>query len=55
MMFLHFIFLLSRDPHGIATNWDKLVSSFLIVLAVFSNGVAIYSDAYSIFHKSKPV
>uniref|UniRef100_A0A1D1ZCR9 Putative sodium-coupled neutral amino acid transporter 6 n=1 Tax=Anthurium amnicola TaxID=1678845 RepID=A0A1D1ZCR9_9ARAE len=42
-----------RDPHGIATMRDKVLSILMIVLAVFSNVVAVYSDAYSIFHKSK--
>lgn len=43
-----------KDPHGVATNWDKMLSSFMIVLAVVSSGVAIYSDASSVFQKSKP-
>ncbi|KAK9276318.1 hypothetical protein L1049_005849 [Liquidambar formosana] len=38
-----------RDPHGIATKKDKILSIFMIGLAVFSNSVAIYSDAYAIF------
>lgn len=42
-----------RDSHGIATKGDKILSAFMIVLAVFSNVVAIYSDAYSMFHRSK--
>lgn len=42
-----------RDSHGIARKWDKILSVFMIVLAVVSNAVAIYSDAYSIFHRSK--
>ncbi|KAF8399238.1 hypothetical protein HHK36_015103 [Tetracentron sinense] len=41
-----------RDPHGIATKKDKILSVFMIVLAVFSNMVAIYSDAYSLFKKN---
>lgn len=40
-----------RDTHGIATKWDKILSVFMIVLAVLSNGIAIYSDANSIFNK----
>ncbi|XP_078431600.1 amino acid transporter AVT6A-like [Wolffia australiana] len=40
-----------RDMYGIATSWDKILSVFMIVLAVASNAIAIYSDAYSIFHK----
>ncbi|XP_010927988.1 amino acid transporter AVT6A [Elaeis guineensis] len=42
-----------RDSHGIATKWDKILSVFMIVLAVLSNAIAIYSDAYSLFHKEK--
>ncbi|KAG8384558.1 hypothetical protein BUALT_Bualt04G0130300 [Buddleja alternifolia] len=38
-----------RDRYGIATNRDKTLSIFMIVLAVFSNMVAIYSDAYALF------
>ncbi|VAI85133.1 unnamed protein product [Triticum turgidum subsp. durum] len=40
-----------RDPHSIAKKWDKILAIFMIVLAVTSNVVAVYSDAYSIFHK----
>lgn len=42
-----------RDPYGIATKHDRILSACMIVLAVFSNAVAIYSDAYSLFWKSK--
>lgn len=42
-----------RDPHGIATKWDKFLSVFMIVLAVLSNAIAIYSDAHSLFKKGK--
>ncbi|KAL8471862.1 hypothetical protein ACS0TY_029194 [Phlomoides rotata] len=38
-----------RDRYGIATKRDKMICIFMIVLAVFSNVVAIYSDAYSLF------
>ncbi|KAJ0099377.1 hypothetical protein Patl1_21582 [Pistacia atlantica] len=41
-----------RDRHHIATKKDKILSVFMIVLAVFSNLVAIYSDAYSLFKKN---
>ncbi|WOL17185.1 hypothetical protein Cni_G25974 [Canna indica] len=41
-----------RDRHGIATNWNKMVAVFMIVLAVLSNAIAIYSDAYALFNKS---
>lgn len=40
-----------RDSHGIATRWDKILSIFMIVLAVLSNAVAMYSDAISLFNK----
>ncbi|GMP60520.1 hypothetical protein CsSME_00023349 [Camellia sinensis var. sinensis] len=33
-----------RDRHGIAAKKDKILSVFMIVLAVVSNAVAIYSD-----------
>ncbi|XP_073003642.1 amino acid transporter AVT6A-like [Typha latifolia] len=42
-----------RDRHGIATKGDKVLSVFMIVLAVLSNAVAVYSDAYSLFHRSE--
>ncbi|XP_018809360.1 amino acid transporter AVT6A-like [Juglans regia] len=41
-----------RDPHAIATKKDKILSVFMVALAVFSNLVAIYSDAYTIFKKN---
>ncbi|XP_073010403.1 amino acid transporter AVT6A-like [Typha latifolia] len=40
-----------RDRYGIATKWDKVLSVFMIVLAVLSNAIAVYSDAYSLFNK----
>ncbi|KAJ7953980.1 Amino acid transporter [Quillaja saponaria] len=40
-----------RDPHGTATKKDRVLSIFMIVLAVFSNLVAIYSDANALFRK----
>ncbi|CAN6164279.1 unnamed protein product [Urochloa humidicola] len=40
-----------RDPQGIAKKWDKILAVFMIVLAVVSNVVAVYSDAYKMFHK----
>ncbi|KAK4765974.1 hypothetical protein SAY87_007616 [Trapa incisa] len=42
-----------RDQHGIATKKDKVLSTFMIVLAVFSNLVAIYSDAYALLKKNE--
>lgn len=44
-----------RDKHGIASKGDKVVSVFMIVLAVVSNAVAIYSDAVALFDKSKNI
>ncbi|KAG9159798.1 hypothetical protein Leryth_007809 [Lithospermum erythrorhizon] len=41
-----------RDKYGIATRKDKILCIFMIVLAVFSNLVAIYSDAYSLIKKN---
>ncbi|XP_058193554.1 amino acid transporter AVT6B-like isoform X2 [Rhododendron vialii] len=41
-----------RDPHGIATKKDKILSVFMICIAAFANLVAIYSDAYALFTKN---
>ncbi|KAK2976375.1 hypothetical protein RJ640_008085 [Escallonia rubra] len=41
-----------RDAHGIATKKDKIISVFMIGLAVFANSVAIYSDVYSLFQRN---
>ncbi|CAN4079536.1 unnamed protein product [Withania somnifera] len=43
-----------RDQYGIATKRDKILCIFMIVLAVFSNLVAIYSDAYALIKKNSP-
>ncbi|KAJ0965342.1 hypothetical protein J5N97_026480 [Dioscorea zingiberensis] len=40
-----------KDTHGISTYWDKIVSVFMIILAVLSNAIAIYSNAHSLFTK----
>ncbi|RWR77019.1 sodium-coupled neutral amino acid transporter 2 [Cinnamomum micranthum f. kanehirae] len=40
-----------KDAHGIAKKKDKILAIFMIVLAVLSNAVAIYSDAYSLFKR----
>uniref|UniRef100_A0A7N2QZG9 Amino acid transporter transmembrane domain-containing protein n=1 Tax=Quercus lobata TaxID=97700 RepID=A0A7N2QZG9_QUELO len=48
---LAFIFPASislKDPHGIGTRKDKVTSICMIILAVFSNAIAIYSDAYAL-------
>ncbi|KEH25190.1 amino acid transporter AVT6A isoform X2 [Medicago truncatula] len=42
-----------KDRHNIATKTDKILSVFMIVLAVLSNAVAIYSDAYALINKNK--
>ncbi|TKY50116.1 sodium-coupled neutral amino acid transporter 6 [Spatholobus suberectus] len=42
-----------RDRHNIATKTDKVLSVFMIVLAILSNAVAIYSDAYALIKKNK--
>nr|GMC47708.1 sodium-coupled neutral amino acid transporter 5-like [Ipomoea batatas] len=39
-----------KDPHGIATKNDKVMSWVMIVTAVFSSTVAICSDIYNIFY-----
>ncbi|XP_028764763.1 amino acid transporter AVT6A-like isoform X2 [Neltuma alba] len=41
-----------RDQYNIATKTDKILSVLMIVLAVFSNVVAIYSDAYALIKKN---
>ncbi|KAL0461539.1 UNVERIFIED_CONTAM: Amino acid transporter AVT6A [Sesamum latifolium] len=41
-----------RDRYGIATRRDRMLSIFMILLAVSSNLVAIYSDAYALFKKN---
>ncbi|GAV60083.1 Aa_trans domain-containing protein [Cephalotus follicularis] len=43
-----------KDHHNIATKKDKILCIFMIVLAVLSNAVAIYSDAYALFKKNAP-
>ncbi|KAF7808985.1 amino acid transporter AVT6A-like [Senna tora] len=40
-----------RDPQDIATKKDKILSVIMIVLAVSSNVVAIYSNASALFRK----
>ncbi|KAL6888364.1 hypothetical protein ACP4OV_009390 [Aristida adscensionis] len=45
--------IILRDPYGIATNRDKVLSVTMIVLAVLSNSVALYSDALSIFYRKQ--
>jgi sodium-coupled neutral amino acid transporter 2 len=40
------------DRYGIATKKDKILCIFMVILAVLSNVIAIYSDAYALFKKS---
>ena len=42
-----------RDRYNIATKSDKILCVIMIVLAVFSNVVAIYSDAYALIKQNK--
>ncbi|XP_074285184.1 amino acid transporter AVT6A-like [Silene latifolia] len=41
-----------RDRYGITTTKEKSLAILMIVLAVFSNVVAVYSDAYAMFKKN---
>ncbi|XP_047341354.1 amino acid transporter AVT6B-like [Impatiens glandulifera] len=41
-----------RDIHGIATKKDRMISWVMIVLAISSSTIAIFSDVYSIFRHS---
>lgn len=47
------LFFVFRDRHKIATKKDKILCIFMIVLAVFSNLVAIYSDAYALLKRNE--
>ncbi|GMH30626.1 hypothetical protein Nepgr_032469 [Nepenthes gracilis] len=52
---LAFIFPASitlRDRYGMAKRSEKYLGILMIVLAVFSNAVAIYCDAYALFKKN---
>ncbi|CAF2089819.1 unnamed protein product [Brassica napus] len=54
---LGFIFpasIILKDRHGRATSRDTTLAVFMIVLAVLSNAIAIYSDAYALFKKNAP-
>ncbi|OIW05433.1 hypothetical protein TanjilG_23259 [Lupinus angustifolius] len=53
---LGFIFpaaIVLRDRYNITTKGDKILSVFMIVLAIFANAVAIYSDAYALLKQNK--
>ncbi|XP_028792455.1 amino acid transporter AVT6B-like [Neltuma alba] len=43
-----------RDQYNIATKTDRILSVLMIVLSVFSNIVAIYSDAYTLIKRNQP-
>ncbi|BAU01430.1 hypothetical protein VIGAN_11066100 [Vigna angularis var. angularis] len=45
--------IILRDGHSIATKRDKILSVFMIFLAVLSNAVALYSDTYALIKKNK--
>ncbi|KAF1888682.1 hypothetical protein Lal_00036723 [Lupinus albus] len=45
--------IILRDRYNIATKGDKILSVFMIVVAVASNAVAIYSDAYALIKQNK--
>lgn len=49
---LNCLYFCSRDRYGISTKRDRILCIFMIVLAVFSNLVAIYSDAYALIKKN---
>ncbi|KAI4352335.1 hypothetical protein L6164_006598 [Bauhinia variegata] len=53
---LGFIFpaaIILRNRFNLATKSDKILAVLMIVMAVFSNLVAIYSDAYSLIKRNK--
>eukprot|EP01018_Ginkgo_biloba_P036703 Gb_40430 [translate_table: standard] len=41
-----------RDTHGISTKKDKYLSLFMIILAILSSSIAIFSDIYGLFNKT---
>ncbi|WZZ04873.1 amino acid transporter AVT6B-like [Brassica napus] len=42
-----------KDRHNRATKMDKTIAIFVIVLAVFSNAIAMYSDVCALLNKYK--
>jgi len=46
-------FYFYRDPYGVSKKRDKVLAVTMIVLAVVSNSVALYSDALSIFYRKQ--
>jgi sodium-coupled neutral amino acid transporter 2 len=45
--------IILRDPYGVSTNRDKILAVTMIVLAVVSNSVALYSDTLNIFYRKQ--
>ncbi|CAN6277816.1 unnamed protein product [Urochloa humidicola] len=45
--------IILRDPYGVSTKRDKVLSVTMIVLAVVSNSVALYSDTLNIFYRKQ--
>jgi len=45
--------IILRDPYGVSTKRDKVLAVTMIVLAVVSNSVALYSDALNIFYRKQ--
>ncbi|KAK3156233.1 hypothetical protein QOZ80_2AG0104550 [Eleusine coracana subsp. coracana] len=45
--------IILRDPYDVATKRDKVLAVTMIVLAVVSNAVALYSDALNIFYRKQ--
>ncbi|XP_010528441.1 PREDICTED: probable sodium-coupled neutral amino acid transporter 6 [Tarenaya hassleriana] len=41
-----------KDRHNRATRRDKILALFMVVIAVLSNSIAIYSDAYALIKKN---
>jgi len=45
--------IILRDPYGVSTKRDKVLAVTMIVLAVVSNSVALYSDTLNIFYRKQ--
>ncbi|PUZ74449.1 hypothetical protein GQ55_1G066600 [Panicum hallii var. hallii] len=45
--------IILRDPYGVSTKRDKILAVTMIVLAVVSNSVALYSDTLNIFYRKQ--
>jgi sodium-coupled neutral amino acid transporter 2 len=46
---------LCRDSYGVATKRDKILAVTMIVLAVLSNSVALYTDVLNIIYRKAEV